>query len=144
MKALLFIHPVMQLLATLAALYVLYLGWLRFKSLHLGRPTSFPRRRHAIWGAAVLLVWLAGFWGGLLTVDFLWGARLVTPLHGPVAVACLPLIIIGLITGWILYRRPAPRRALPLVHGINNLALVILALVQVYSGGRMALGLLGW
>lgn len=41
---------------------------------------------------------------------------------------------IALASGLVLDRRKARRTVLPLVHGLANLALLILALVQVWTG----------
>lgn len=57
-------HPVLQVLATLVGLYALYLGRIRFQTAHLGRKAVFPWKAHIQWGAAALFVWAgAPCWG---------------------------------------------------------------------------------
>lgn len=43
-------------------------------------------------------------------------------------------MLFGLASGLVLDRRKARRTVLPLVHGLANLVLLILALVQVWTG----------
>lgn len=130
----LLIHPVLQAIATLFGLYALWLGWARFQSLHLGRRTAFKRPSHILMGKIALVLWLLGLIGGLASVRVFMGGWLVSGLHGPVGLACLPFIAFGLASGIYLERRPAPRRVLPLLHGLNNLVLLVLALWQAASG----------
>jgi len=140
----LLIHPVLQLLATLAALYALWLGWSRFRSLHLGAAVRFQRPRHILAGKAALILLLLGLASGLVTVRLAMGGWLVSETHGPVGLACLPLILLGLASGLYLQRRPAPRRLLPLAHGLNNLVLLGLALWQAFTGLGWLRGVTGW
>ncbi len=48
-----------------------------------------------------------------------------------------PFILIGIVSGWIMHRRKQRRKVLPLIHGVNNLVLVLLALFQVYNGWQV-------
>ena len=130
----LLIHPVLQAIATLLGLYALWLGWARVRSLHLGQKTVFARPRHILMGKIALVLWLLGLIGGLVVVRLFMGGWLVSGLHGPMGLACLPFIAFGLASGIYLERRPAARRVLPLLHGLNNLILLLLALWQAISG----------
>ena len=130
----LYIHPIMQLLATLAGAYALFLGWSRFRSLHLGAKAPFARDRHVLVGSAALLVWLGGMLGGIMVARLRWGAFLITGDHAYVGLAMAPLMVFGLISGYYLYRKPARRTLLPLLHGLNNLVLLGLALYQIPEG----------
>lgn len=46
----------------------------------------------------------------------------------------LPLCVIGYMTGYRLDKEKRRRKWLPLVHGVNNLVLVALALWQLWTG----------
>ena len=48
--------------------------------------------------------------------------------------AMLPMIILGLGSGFVMDRVKAKRRLLPLAHGAVNALLVLLALCQLYTG----------
>ena len=130
----LFIHPVVQLLATFAGAYALFLGWGRFRSLHLGAKAAFYRGRHALAGAFALLLWLGGMLGGIVMARWYWRGFFLTGGHAYVGLAMTPFILFGLITGYYLYRNPARRTRLPLWHGLNNLFLLGLALYQIHEG----------
>ncbi|MDW7773340.1 MAG: hypothetical protein SCH71_10660 [Desulfobulbaceae bacterium] len=136
MKFILSLHPGMQLIAILLAYYAGYLGLQRARSLHFGRQVVFPRKRHALTGAIALLVLLGGFFGGFITASlFLQGhAHDGTDLHKSVALIILPLLVLGLATGYYIYKHPGKQRIFSIIHGLNNLSILILALLQIYSG----------
>lgn len=131
---LLYLHPVMQFLATLAGVYALLLGWARFRSLHLGAKSAFARGRHALWGAAALVVWILGMLGGIILARLYWGAFFLTGDHAYIGLAMAPFMVFGLASGYHLYRNPARRTWLPLLHGLNNLLVLGLALFQILEG----------
>jgi len=60
----LFIHPTIQILATLLALCVFYLGLHRFRALHFKQKVTFNWKRHVILGKIGLISWLTGMLGG--------------------------------------------------------------------------------
>ncbi len=130
----LYIHPVIQVLATFLALYALGLGLQRFMSLHLGRKTGFQRKRHLLVGKLAIIGWLGGSIGGAVMVRIMWRGWFITGEHAYLAFAMLPFILFGLISGLYLERNPAPRRVLPLLHGCANLTALILALFQFGEG----------
>lgn len=133
----LWLHPILQFLATLASLYVLYLGVLRFRAAHLRRQgIVFPWKRHVALGAAVMTTWALGFAFGLGVVWWKWGEVFVGR-HSQTGLLMLPLIAFGLGSGLVMDRVKAPRRALPLAHGIANTGLVLLALWQLFTGVRL-------
>lgn len=136
MAFILSIHPVLQLSAILLAYYAGYLGLQRLRSLHFGQLVRFQRERHVLAGAISLLVLLGGLAGGMIMV-----ARFlhVEPGHGhelhkEVAFILLPFLAIGIFTGFTLYLSPGKRTILPAVHGMNNLIILVLVLVQIYTG----------
>jgi hypothetical protein len=133
MKFILSLHPLVQLVAIFLAYYAGYLGIQRVRSLHLGQSVAFQRQRHAIAGGVAHLVLLVGFFGGLLSSLFLHEHEGLS-LHKLVAFIILPLLAVGLSTGYHLYRHPKKRNVLPIIHGVNNLILLVLLLFQIYSG----------
>jgi hypothetical protein len=129
------IHPVLQTLAVLASLFVLYLGFIRFRFAHLGhKGIIFQWKRHVQFGTAVLCTWALAFVIGLGAAWLGWSSVFITDLHYQVGIAMLPLIGIGLWSGLLMDRVKAKRPLLPLVHGAVNALLVLLALAQLYTG----------
>ncbi len=129
-----YFHPLLQIAATLAALYLLYLGSFRFRSLHLGHKTPFNRKRHISLGRPVLIIMVLGALGGLLFARWAWRGWLITGAHGILGLTAVPLILFGLISGWYMASKPEARKTLPLLHGLINTAVVIIAMVQFYLG----------
>lgn len=133
----LIIHPVIQLAATLLALYVLLLGVGRFRRLHMRQKTLFQWQRHVRLGTIALLLWLVGMVLGLVMVKVYWHGLLITGNHGNRFFVILPLILFGLISGWYMHKRKKQRVLLPLIHGSANVLLIILALLQALSGWKV-------
>jgi hypothetical protein len=75
--------------------------------------------------------------GGAVAAWLVWGAVGLTGDHATVAGLMVPILGFGLASGVIMVRRPAPRRVLPLLHGLNNLVAICLAGYQAYSGWRV-------
>ena len=134
MTAVLLFHPVIQEFATLLAIYVLWLGLQRFRSLHWHQKVDFKWKSHVNLGIVTLGLWLAGLIGGLIMVRIWWHGFLVTGIHGKLALVMLPLLLFGLFSGLYMDRRKKKRKFLPLLHGTNNLLLLIMALYQAYTG----------
>ena len=133
MTLLLSIHPIGQLFAILLAFYALYLGYQRTKSLHYAKAARFKREHHVVAGTVALISMLGGIAAGFIMVS----RYLDNPemgLHVAVAMLLLPLGIFGIVSGFFLYLNPGKRTILPAIHGINNLLVLILALLQVFSG----------
>jgi hypothetical protein len=128
------IHPIIQSLAILLGIYVLYLGTGRFRFLHLHQKTVFPWKRHVVLGIICLIAWLGGMLGGMLVVRRAWGVMLQSGPHAQFALCMVPLILFGLISGLFMNSRKKKRTVLPLLHGINNVLLLILALNQARTG----------
>lgn len=130
----LFIHPVIQCSAVLLALYVFFLGVQRFRSLHLKQKAKFNWKRHVTLGQIAMIGMLAGMLGGAVMAYVTWHGFLVTGTHGKVALGMLPLILFGLSSGLYMNYRKSKRKLLPLIHGLNNMVVLILALYQISSG----------
>ncbi|MFH1033488.1 MAG: DUF4079 domain-containing protein [Pseudomonadota bacterium] len=129
-----YLHPLMQVAAWLLGLYALILAWPRLASLHLGLTRRFNRRRHALLGGASLALLLSGTAGGVFMGRVYLHAWLGSGAHARGALIMLPLALWGLGSGLWLHMRPRPRRLLPLLHGLANLLVLGLALLQARSG----------
>lgn len=127
------VHPVIQSSAILLALYVFFLGVQRFRSLHHHR-VVFKWKRHVFLGKIALGAWMVGMMGGMTMVYYYWYGFLMTGTHGKVALLMLPFIIFGFASGQYMNHYKKKRKALPLIHGLSNLVLLILALTQVVTG----------
>lgn len=139
------VHPIVQCLAVLLASYVMFLGVQRFRLLHLDQGVAFKWKRHVLLGKIALGVWLVGMVGGMTIVYFYWYGFFMTGTHGKVALVMVPLIIFGLASGQYMNHNKKKRKALPLIHGLSNLVLLILALTQVVSGWWVyRVFVLGW
>ncbi|MFO7726811.1 MAG: DUF4079 domain-containing protein [Desulfonatronovibrio sp.] len=130
----LWLHPVIQLLAIITAFYLLYLAWPRFKALHLGKPGKFEWKKHAFRGRIIIIVLLGGFVLGRVAVQSEWGVSPVFQNHNQAAMIMVPFLIIAYLTGSIMDRKKKKRFWLPVLHGINNLTLLGLGLYQAYTG----------
>lgn len=130
----LIIHPIVQFSAFMLALYAFSLGVQRFRSRHLKQKTVFKWKRHAILGQIVLGAWPAGMLGGMTMVYLYWHGFLITGSHARVALFMAPLIIFGFFSGVYMDRNKKQRKVLPMLHGLNNLILLMLALTQIVTG----------
>ena len=128
------VHPVIQSSAILLALYVFFLGVQRFRLLHLYKGVAFKWKLHVFLGEIALGAWLVGMVGGMTMVYFYWYGFLITGTHGKVALVMVPFIIFGLASGLFMNHNKKKRKVIPLIHGLSNLVLLILALTQVVSG----------
>lgn len=127
------IHPAGQLAAILFCCYAAYHGLQWTRSLHFNRTSRFYRERHAIAGTIALVSMLGGIAAGFIMVNrYLFSPEM--GLHGTVAILILPLGLFGIFSGFFLYIQPGQRRALPAIHGINNLIILVLALLQIITG----------
>lgn len=130
----LWIHPVLQLLCTVLALYVMWLGIQRFRAAHLKHKVLFNWKRHVLYGKIVLIVWFVAFVWGAGSARIIWGVSDVTGMHYVVGLVMLPLLVTGYATGHVLDRVKKRRSLLPLAHGANNTLLLGMALYQVWTG----------
>ena len=128
------VHPALQITATVIGFIVMYWGWKRFQMAHLKKKVMFPWKKHVFWGSIVLLVWALELPIGLAMAQLGWGAILVTDLHYMVAFAITPLCVTAYVTGYFLDRYKKKRKLLPIVHGVNNLILCLLIATQLYTG----------
>lgn len=130
----LWVHPVLQFICTIFALYVMWLGIRRFRAAHLKHKVVFNWKRHVLYGKAVLIIWFVAFVWGAGATRIIWGVSDVTGTHYLVGLIMLPLLVTGYATGHVLDKVKKRRKILPLVHGANNVLLLGLALYQVWTG----------
>ena len=133
---LLSIHPAAQFMAILLAYYAAYLGMQRTQSLHFAKTVKFQRQRHVITGAIALIAMLGGIGAGFIMV-----ARLPhhpdIGLHEIIAKTLLPLLLFGLCSGLYLYFKPEKQKIIPVIHALNNLLILLLVLVQIFTGWQV-------
>ncbi|SKA83518.1 hypothetical protein SAMN02745704_01658 [Paucidesulfovibrio gracilis DSM 16080] len=130
----LWFHPIFSALVLLLALYVLALGWVRFRVNHLGGRGVFPWKRHVLLGKVVYAAWTLSFLGGAAMVRIHWPAFFLKGAHTMGGFVMLALMGIGLVTGLIMDRQKAKRRALPLLHALVNVLLLATAGYQAWTG----------
>ena len=85
-------------------------------------------------GGIALGVLLAGMLGGMAVVYIYRHGVFLTGIHGEVALVMVPFMIFGLVSGLYMNRKKKQRRILPFIHGLNNLAVLVMALSQIVSG----------
>ncbi len=127
------IHPFIQSLAMILAVWTLYMGIQRFRFQHLKIKTSFNWKLHVLLGKTVHSLWLFGFALGLFMAWYSWGSIDLTGGHFLIGVIMVPLILIGLGTGLMLEKPKGKRLKLALLHGGCNMALFFLASYQAWS-----------
>lgn len=133
----LWFHPVLQVIATLFGIYAAYLGTERFLAQHLGMRTQFLWKRHVFMGRVALLLWMAGLVGGAMIARLKWQVNFVTGPHYQIAFLMTPFMVIGALTGIYMDRNKAKRTFLPLLHGVCNVLLLLLAFLQIRTGWQV-------
>ena len=133
----LFIHPVLQMLATLLSLYTFYFGIQRFRFLHLHQKVAFKWKQHLLLGWISLGILFLGMLLGFYMVNSYWHNILMTGAHGAVGFISGILIIFGFGTGLYMHLKKRKRRFLPMTHGIVNLVILILAMSQAVTGWKV-------
>lgn len=132
---LLSLHPVLQLCAIVLAWYVFWLGFKRFRVLHLGQTqVSFNWKRHVLLGKIALCLLLLGALGGMGMVYLHWRRVFIAGIHAEIAMVIVPLGLFGLASGIFMDLKKKNRTLLPAIHGINNAVLLLLTIAQIISG----------
>lgn len=131
-SVLLWLHPLMQLLAAVFGVVAMYQGIKKIRML-LGTKIIFPWKQHVKLGSWTLGLWILGGLGFYVTHD-IFGETHVTGAHAYLAWPVIVLSIFGLITGCIMDRRKKKRKILPLVHGLLNIILIVLVAIVFITG----------
>jgi len=88
-------------------------------------------------GLISLFVLLSGMLFGLFMVYIYWEGFLITGTHGKVAITMGPFILFGMFSGLYINTKKKKRKALPLIHGINNVIVLSLAVSQAVTGWKI-------
>ena len=131
---LLWIHPFVQGLTGILALYVLWLGLQRFASRHLKKSYAFQWKRHVLLGKVVVVIWALGAFGGTAVTYIAYGRIFTESLHFRMGIVILLVLLFTWLTGTWLDRHRNESDALPVIHLANNTVLLILVVVQVITG----------
>ncbi|MFO7818128.1 MAG: DUF4079 family protein [Desulfovibrionales bacterium] len=127
-------HPLLQFIALIIALYVFKLGLSRFSSVHLRKKRPFDWKNHVRFGLVANIIWIVGFFGGLYAVYSGWNGIFLTGLHAKIALILVPFIVFAIVSGVYMDKRKKKRRVLPLLHAGLNTVMFLLVLVQVFTG----------
>ncbi|HUU41969.1 MAG TPA: hypothetical protein VMW42_13620 [Desulfatiglandales bacterium] len=130
----LIIHPIIQCLSILLAIYVFYLGAQRFRSLHFHQQAIFQWKLHVLLGGLSLVAFITGIFGGMVMVYLYWHSILITNIHAKVAFIMAPFIVFGFLSGLHINLKKEKKSILALIHGINNFLVLIFALIQIFTG----------
>ena len=133
----LWIHPVWQIFAIFLACYVFYLGWARFAASNLGKRMPFLWKRHVALGKTAIYMWVYGACVGAAAAWVNWRAFRVTGIHFWLGITIGLLALFGYLSGLHMDIYKKKRKVLPLIHGGNNLLLLILSLLSIATGTRV-------
>jgi hypothetical protein len=131
-ETLLWLHPLMQGVAALLGVWAMWQGGVRI-AFQLGRKVIFPWRTHVKVGSIALVLWTMGALGFYVTHD-IFGATHMTGLHAYAAWPVVACSVFALASGCWMDRRKRKRRWLPLLHGVVNVLLVLLVLIECWTG----------
>ena len=129
---LLWSHPIIQVIAALLGVYALVQGVRRFVSQH-GKKRLFQWKRHVKFGTITLVLWVLGSTGFYVT-HTVFEVTHITGIHANTAWFIVGLSIFGLITGCVLNKVKNRYKKLAIIHGIFNIILFVLVLINFYSG----------
>ncbi len=127
------IHPFIQSLAMILAVWTLYMGIQRFRFQHMKVKIVFNWKLHVLLGKTVHCLWLVGFALGLYMAWSVWGSIDLTGGHFLIGTVMVPFILIGLGTGLLLEKPKGKQLKLALLHGGCNTLLFFLASYQAWS-----------
>lgn len=133
----LWMHPALQMAATLIALYAAWLGGDRLLAQLLKIKRVFLWNRHVLVGKIAVALWFMGLVGGFSIAKLTWGVMYVTGPHAQTALVMLGLMLVSATTGIYMDRNRRRRTVLPLIHGTTNIVLLGLAFLQVRTGWQV-------
>jgi hypothetical protein len=129
-----FIHPIVILLAIISGVYTGYLGWKRFRFRRgRGSASDFPWQRHIQWGKRFYILLWVGSLIGAGALFYLKGKILTSGLHAYLAVLILLLFSIGVALGGKLSKGKGTNR-LALMHMVINYSTFFFVLIQIVLG----------
>lgn len=131
-ETLVWLHPLMQVFAALLGMYAMWQGWKRVQ-MQRGVKIIFPWKQHVRLGAAALILWTLGALGFYVTHS-LFGSTHITGLHAELAWPIIALSLFGLASGYIMDKYKRKRSLLPIVHGLANVLLLVLVVIELITG----------
>jgi len=63
-----------------------------------------------------------------------WQGFFITGIHGVIGLLMIPFVIFGIISGVYMNYKKEKNPVFPFIHGLNNLVILIFALIQVITG----------
>ena len=129
-----FIHPIVIVLAIISGVYTGYLGWKRFRFRRgRGAAPDFPWQRHIQWGKRFYILLWIGSLTGVGVLSYLKGTVLTSGLHAYLAVLILLLFSVGVALGGKLSKGRGTNR-LALMHMVINYSAFFFVLIQIVLG----------
>jgi len=129
-----YLHPVVIVLAILSGAYTGLLGWKRFRFRRgRGSASDFPWQRHIQWGKRFYILLWAGSLIGFGVLFYLKGTLLTSGFHAYLAILILLLFSIGVALGGKLSKGKGTNR-LALIHMLINYSTFFLVLIQIVLG----------
>lgn len=128
----LWVHPVVQSFAALMGVIAMWQGWKRVQMLR-GAKVIFPWKQHVRWGSWALILWTSGALGFYVTLS-VFGATHITGLHAIIAWPIIGLSLFGLASGYIMNTYKKKRFWLPVAHGVSNVILMGLVIMECITG----------
>jgi uncharacterized membrane protein YozB (DUF420 family) len=125
-------HPIIQIAAALLGVYAVMQGVRRFM-FHFGKKRLFQWKRHVKFGTVALILWVLGSTGFYVT-HTVFEVTHITGIHADIAWIIVGLSVFGLITGYVLNKTKNRYKKLAVIHGVFNMVLFVLILVNFYSG----------
>jgi hypothetical protein len=110
------------------------MGLKRIRSFHFKQQVAFPWKRHVLFGRITFSLLLTGMVVGLTMVRLFWDNNFMTLGHGKMAMVTLPFILFGFFSGELLNRKVSQQAVLRILHGGNNVVVLILLLNQARLG----------
>lgn len=135
------VHPAFMTLALLLSFWVAYQGVNRARISLFKHKVRFNWKGHVRYGIVVMSTWFFGMIAGGIMAKLIYGATEVTGDHRTIAMIMLPMILFGEGSGLYMKFKKGPRKILPIFHGANNLMLVLLACMQLFTGFYLVRGL---
>ena len=130
---LLWIHPVIQVVAAVIGLWAMWQGIIRLQMTLFKKKLLFPWKNHVKLGKWSLWLWTLGALA-FYTTHAVFGYTHITGLHAQLAWPIIALSLFGLVSGHIMDKHKKKRIWLPLAHGVSNILLLVLVLLECWTG----------
>jgi len=129
-----FLHPIVILLAIMTGAYTGYLGWKRFQFRRgHGSASDFSWQRHIRWGINFYILLWIGFLLGGAVLFYLKGEVFTSGIHAYLAVFILLLFSVGVAIGGKLSKGKGTNH-LASTHMVINYTTFFFVLIQIVLG----------